>query len=83
MIKIFNGARGSVVVWENMLQAGRSQAQFPMGSADYSIELIFQPHYGPGINSPSIRNEYHESSGGIGRPAREAVNPTAISEPIF
>jgi hypothetical protein len=40
------------------------------------------PHYGPGVDSASNRNEYQESSwggGGVkGRPARKAGNLTAI-----
>jgi hypothetical protein len=43
-----------------MLQAGRSRVRFPM-SFDFSIDLIFQPHYGPGVDSSSNRNEYQES----------------------
>jgi hypothetical protein len=45
----------------------------------------YQPHYGPGIDSASNRNEYQELSGGgggKGRPARKADNLTAICEPI-
>jgi hypothetical protein len=43
----------------------------------------FQPHYGPGVDSASNRNEYQESSWvGKWRPARKADNLTAISEPI-
>jgi hypothetical protein len=46
----------------------------------------FQPHYGPGVDSTSNRNEYQEYSwnvlGGKGRPARRADNLTAIYEPI-
>jgi hypothetical protein len=30
----------------------------------FLIDLIFQPHYGPGIDSASNRNEYQESSWG-------------------
>jgi hypothetical protein len=35
------------------------------------------------VDSASNRNEYQESSGGKGRPAREADNLTATCEPIF
>jgi hypothetical protein len=69
-----------------MLQAGRSGVQVPMRSPDFSIYLSFQPHYGPGINSVSNRNEYQEYSlnilGGKGRPARKADNLAAIYEQI-
>jgi hypothetical protein len=52
-----------------MLQAGRLRVRVPM-RWNFSS---FQPHYGPGVNSASNRNEYQESSlGGKGRPARKA-----------
>jgi hypothetical protein len=35
-----HGARGSVVGWGTMLQAGRSRVRFPMRSLDFSIDLI-------------------------------------------
>jgi hypothetical protein len=57
-------ARDSVVGWGTMLQAGRSRVRFPMRSLDFSITYSFQPHYGPGIDSASNRNEYQESSWG-------------------
>jgi hypothetical protein len=34
------GARGSVVAWGTMLQAGRSRVRFPIRSLDCSIDLI-------------------------------------------
>jgi hypothetical protein len=34
------GARGSVVGWGTMIQAGRSWVRFPMRSLDFSIDLI-------------------------------------------
>jgi hypothetical protein len=33
------GARGSIVVWGTMLQAGRSRVRFPMRSLDFSIDI--------------------------------------------
>jgi hypothetical protein len=43
----------------------------------------FQPHYGPGIDSASNRNEYQESSWWAKeRQARKVDNLTAICEPI-
>jgi hypothetical protein len=36
------GARGSVIGWGTMLQAGRSRVRFPMKSLDFSIDLILQ-----------------------------------------
>jgi hypothetical protein len=51
-------ARGSVVGWGTMRQAGRSRVQIPMRS------LNFQPHYGPWVDSITNRNDYQESSWG-------------------
>jgi hypothetical protein len=56
-----------------MLQDGRSRVRVPM-RWNFSS---FQPHYGPGVDSASNRNEYQEE-----RPARKADNLTAICEPI-
>jgi hypothetical protein len=68
------GAHDSVVGRGTVLQAGRSWVQFLMRSLDC-------PHYGPGVDSVSYRNEYHESScGGNGWPGRKGDNLTAISE---
>jgi hypothetical protein len=39
-ICIFRGARGSVVFWGTMLQAGRSRVRFPTRSLHFSIYLI-------------------------------------------
>jgi hypothetical protein len=39
--RIENGARGNIVGWGTMLQAGRSRVWFPMNTLDFSIELIF------------------------------------------
>jgi hypothetical protein len=44
-----------------MLQAGRSRVRVPM-SWNFSS---FQPHYGPGVDSVSNRNEYQEPSCGV------------------
>jgi len=48
------GARGGGVVWGTALQAGRSRVRFPM------VSLFFRPHYGPGVDSASNKNEYQE-----------------------
>ena len=42
------------------LQAGRSRARFPMVSLEFLVDIIFRPHYDPGVDSGSKRNEYHE-----------------------
>jgi hypothetical protein len=53
-----------------MLQAGRSPVRVPD-----------EPHYGPGFDSASNRNEYQKFSLGKKRPARRADNLAAIYEP--
>jgi hypothetical protein len=52
---------GSVVGWGTMLQAGRSRVWVPM-RWNFSS---FQPHYCPGVDSASNRNEYQEPSWGV------------------
>jgi hypothetical protein len=37
-----------------MLQAGRSRVRVKMRSFDFSIDIIIQPHYGPGVDSASL-----------------------------
>jgi hypothetical protein len=49
-----------------MPQAGRSRVRVPM-MWNFSS---FQPHYGPGVDSASNRNEYQESSWGVKRGRR-------------
>jgi hypothetical protein len=80
------GARGSVVGWGTMLQAGRSRVRVPMRWKFSS----FQPHYGPGVNSASNRNEYQEPSWGVkgGRHVRLKTLPppwrgTGIALPFY
>jgi hypothetical protein len=57
-----------------MRQARRSRVRFPMRSLNFSIDLTFQPHYGPGVESTS-----KNLPGGKERPARKADNLTAES----
>jgi hypothetical protein len=74
---IFAGARGSVVSWGTMLQAGRSRVRVPM-RWNFSS---FQPHYGPGVDSASNRNKYQEPSWGVksGRRVRLTTLPPSVS----
>jgi hypothetical protein len=60
-----SGARGSVVGGGTRLQAGRSPVRVP-DEVDFFFQFtqFFQPHYGPGVDSASDRNEYQESSWG-------------------
>jgi hypothetical protein len=65
-----------------MLTAGLSRDCTPIKSLDFSIGLILQAHYGPGVDTASNRNKYQEFSWGVkGRPARKADNITAIYKP--
>jgi hypothetical protein len=59
------GADGSVIGSGSLLQVGMLQVRFPMRSSDFSVYLILQPHYGPGVDSASNINEYEESSLGV------------------
>jgi hypothetical protein len=60
-----------------MLQAGRSRVRVPMRW----ILSSFQPHYGPGVDSASNRNEYQEPSWGEkgGRRVRLTTLPPSVS----
>jgi hypothetical protein len=65
------GARGGVVGWGTLLQAGRSRVPFPMRSLDFSIDLIL---------TVSNRNEYQESSWEVkgGRRVRLTASPPSV-----
>jgi hypothetical protein len=45
------------------------------------LTYSFQPHYGPGVDSASNRNEYHESSWGAkgGRRVRLTTSTSSVS----
>jgi hypothetical protein len=60
-----------------MLQAGRSRVRVPMR---WNF-LSFQPHYGPGFDSASNRNEYQEPSWGVkgGRRVKLTTLPPSVS----
>jgi len=49
----WNGARGGAFRWGSALQAKRSQIRFPMKWLN-----SFSPHYGPGVDLASDRNEW-------------------------
>jgi hypothetical protein len=53
-----------------------------LGHWIFQLTQSFQPHYDPGVDWASNRNEYQESSCGKGRPACKADILTAICEPI-
>jgi len=54
------GARGSAVGRGTALQVGRSWVRFLLVSLEFFIDVILRPHYGPGVDSASNRNEYQE-----------------------
>jgi len=73
-----DGARGDAVAWGIALQAGRSRVRFPMVSMTYS----FRPHYGPGIDSASGRNEYQEYFVGVKAVGAYGWQPCHLHLPI-
>jgi hypothetical protein len=76
------GARGSVVGWGTMLQAGRSRVRFPMRSLGFfnrpnPFSLTMALESTQPLSEMSTRN----LPWGKGRPERKADNLTAICEP--
>jgi len=56
-----DGTRGGAVGWGTALQAGRSRVRFPTVLLKFFINFILPgPHYGPGVDSASNRNECQE-----------------------
>ena len=56
-----DGACGGAVGWGTVLWAGRSWVRFLMVLLEFFIDIMtksFWPHYGPGVNTASNRNEY-------------------------
>jgi hypothetical protein len=77
-----SGARGSVVV-KALCCKPESRGFKSRWGGYFKLTLSFPPHYGPGVDSASNRNEYQESlkikkPGGKVRPARKADNLVAI-----
>jgi hypothetical protein len=78
-----------IVIYEQLNLLGHYATSWKVaGSSPDEVDFFrfkwsFQPHYGPGVDSASNKNEYQESSwGGKGRPVRMADNLTDICEPI-
>jgi hypothetical protein len=91
------GARSSVVGWGTMLQAGRSQVQFPTRSLDFSIDLILpatlwpwgrlslQQKWVPGIFlgvKDSRRIRLTASPPSVSRLSKENVWPSTSRNPM-
>jgi hypothetical protein len=78
------GARGTVVGWGTILQAGRSWVRFLMRSLYFSIDLIL-PAALWSWDRLSLWQKWVPGIflGGDGRPARKADSLTAVCEPIF
>ena len=58
-----------------MLQIVRSLVRSQMVSLEFFIDIkSFRSHYGPGVDSASNINEYHEYFLGVKRPVRKACN---------
>jgi hypothetical protein len=68
------GARGGAVGWSTALQAVWSR----LPDCVTGIFHSFHPHYGPGVDSASNRNEYQEYFLGVKRPVRTADNITTF-----
>jgi len=58
--------RGGGFGWGTALQVGRSRVQLPIVYLEFFIYIIFRPHYDPGVDSASNRNEQQDYfNGGI------------------
>jgi hypothetical protein len=73
LLRILDWVHGVAVGWGTVLQAGRSRVRFPMVPLEFVIDIILQPHCGPGVDSAPNRNEYQEyclGGGGGGKGGR-------------
>ena len=61
------------------LQVGRSRVLFPMMSLEVFIDNPARPHYGPGVDSASNRNENQECFLGGGGKCGWCVGLTNLS----
>jgi hypothetical protein len=76
------GARGGVVGWGTMLQAGRSRVRFSMWSLDsFNWPNPSSRNMTPGSTLPLTEMSTRNLPGSKGQPALKADNLTAICEP--
>jgi hypothetical protein len=75
------GARGSVVGWGTMLQAGRSRVRVPMRWYFFNLPNACSRTMALGSTQPLTEMSTRNIPGGKGRPACKA-DVTAICEPI-
>jgi hypothetical protein len=54
----------SYIINGSIVACGTRLVRFPLRSLDFSVVTTSQPHYGPGVDSASNRNEYQKSSWG-------------------
>jgi hypothetical protein len=80
---VYLGARGSVVGWGTMLQAGRSRDLIPMRWIFFfNWPNPYSQAMDLGSTHPLTEMSTRNIPGGKGRPVREADNLTAMYEPI-
>jgi hypothetical protein len=65
----------------NYATSRRVAVSIPDGVISFSIYLLIQPQYGPGVDSACKRNEYQKSSWGVkgGRRVRLSNSPPSVS----
>jgi hypothetical protein len=72
-LPLIRGSRGSVVGWDNVLQAGRSRFRSPMSTLDFSIDLMLSDAlWAVGSSQPLTEKSTRNLPGGKGRRARKA-----------
>jgi hypothetical protein len=76
-------ARGSVVIWGTMLQAGRLRVRVPDEVDFFHLPNPSSHTVALGLTQPLTKISTRNFPGGKKRPARRAGNLTAICEPNF
>jgi hypothetical protein len=81
LLIVHDGARGNELVETLRYKTEGRRFDSRRGHWNFQYTYSFQPHYGPGVDSASKRNEDQEYSWGKKRPVRKADNHTAIFDP--